>query len=336
MSVLGMLLSLLLLTSSLQQPTSSHSVSKDIENHADRDKMRMADVILSSLNASTTCLEKKKNLILDDVSYLRILQAYVKGVKEPWAKNPVMEPVIKRMETFSMKLDELLNRSISHLNKASFSNPNEVELIIQEDFWKVPQDLLLTHDTMISVLGILEPLKANIRKECLVNLLQSSSHPESCTYSDVCRYVVTKSVNTHSQRIFQLMYFLFSKMIGCTNGMFANTQEYLNFFCIGLMIDNNETESRKYHSSFRDDFLENIMLCGIAGFFDFYKSHWFVNILRWQKPRDGCFNTDDSSLHGTSLASAALGGFLYALEKYPQAYGHLPDLQRQLPRLNFP
>ncbi|XP_006895306.1 PREDICTED: UPF0764 protein C16orf89-like [Elephantulus edwardii] len=338
MSFLGLLLSLLLLTSSLLQPTSSHSVLKDIKNHADREKMRMADVILSSLNASTTCLEKKGDLFVDDLICLRILQAYVKGVTEPWARNSVMEPISKKMKTFSLKLEELFNRSSSHLFEALSNNLSEFEWIIQADFWKVPQPLLLTHDTMIlNVLSLPEPLKANISEECIVNLLQSSGHPESCTYSDTCRYIVTKPVNTHGQRIFQLMYFLFSEMIGCTNGMFANTQDYMNFFCTNLMEENIEIENSKYHSSYRDHFLETTMLCGTAGFFDFYKSHWFVNIFHWQKATDGCFSTAyDSSLHGTALASAVLGGFLYALEKYPQAYGHLPDLQRQLPRLNFP
>ncbi|XP_006896705.1 PREDICTED: UPF0764 protein C16orf89-like [Elephantulus edwardii] len=290
MSVLGMLLSLLLLTSSLLQPTSSHSVLKDIEKHDEKDKILLADVILSSLNATATCLEKE-NLFVDIMICLRILEAYVKGVMEPWAMNPEMEPINEKMKTISMKLEEILSRSISYLSEAVSGNLDVFEVLIQADFWKIPQPSLLAKDTVIPIgLAPLEPVNEDASELCTITLLNNSGSKESCMYSDVCRQLMTTPVNSHVQIFQQLMYFLFSKMLGCRNGMFEHTQDYLNRVCSKLMDMNTEIESRNYHNSSRDDFLENIMLCGTAGYIDFYKPHWLVNILRWQKA-DGCFST---------------------------------------------
>ncbi|XP_006896706.1 PREDICTED: UPF0764 protein C16orf89-like [Elephantulus edwardii] len=292
MSVLGMLLSLLLLTLSRQHPTSPQFLLKDIETHDENDTTPMADVILSSLNAATTCLEKKNNLFVDDVISLRILQAYVKGITELWARNPEMESIDKKMKTFSRKLEYILGRSIFQLSKALSGKLGVFEVLIREDFWKVPQPLLLTKDTVIPTrLYTVEIVRANTSEICTITLLNNSGHPKSCTYTEFCRQLMTMPVHSHSQRIQQLMYFLFSKMIGCRNGMYKKSQQYMNRVCSKLMNENAEIESTNYHSSSRDEFLESIMLCGTAGFVNFYNSRWLVNILRWQKATDGCFST---------------------------------------------
>ncbi|XP_006896704.1 PREDICTED: UPF0764 protein C16orf89-like [Elephantulus edwardii] len=291
MSVLGMLLSLLLLISSLQQPTSSHSVLHDIATHDEKDKVLLADVILSSLNATATCLEKE-NLFSDVMTTLRILQAYVKGVMELWAMNPAMEPISKKMKMFSIKLEELVNKSISYSSVALSGNLGIFEVLTRADFWKILQPSPLIKDTVIPIeLTPLEPMKEDSSESCLATLLNNRGNSESCTYSDVCRQLMTTPANLHDLKIQQLLFFLSSKMIGCTNGMFEHTQDYLNRVCSNLMDMNAQIESFKYHSSFRSDFLESIMFCGAAGFHEFYKPHWLVNILHWQNATDGCFST---------------------------------------------
>lgn len=87
----------------------------------------------------------------------------------------------------------------------------------------------------------------------------------------------------------------------------------------------------------QDIFIENILLCGLVGFSDFYNLDWLQSILTWQDQEAGCFGkeedisqifeefldaphkrvkrrektlTDGCSSHMTGVAVSALGGFL--------------------------
>uniref|UniRef100_A0A7N9D5V3 Chromosome 16 open reading frame 89 n=1 Tax=Macaca fascicularis TaxID=9541 RepID=A0A7N9D5V3_MACFA len=188
-----------------------------------------------------------------------------------------------------------------------------------------------------SILNSLEPLSPRT----------DSSEP--CGLSDLCRSLMTKPGCSGYCLSHQMLFFLWARMRGCTQGPFQQSQDYINLFCANMMDLNRRAEAIGYAYPTRDIFMENIMFCGMGGFSDFYKLQWLEAILSWQKQREGCFGEPDAedeelskaiqyqqhflrrvkrrekqfsdgcSSHNTATAVAALGGFLYILAEYPPA-----------------
>ncbi|KAM5331013.1 UPF0764 protein C16orf89 homolog isoform 2-T2 [Glossophaga mutica] len=226
----------------------------------------------------------------------------------------------------------------------------EFQPTIQPGFWKLPH--VWTHTNASMVYPTLEPQEFSEEQSdlCLVQLLGTSTDSsQPCRLSDFCRTLMTKPGCSGYCLSHQLLFFLSARMKGCTNGLFRQSQHYMNLFCANMMDLNQRAEAIGYAYPSRDVFMENIMLCGIGGFSDFYKLRWLEAILSWQKPQEGCFGMPDAedeelskviqhqqhylrrvkrrekqfadgcSSHNTAMAVGALGGFLYVLAQYPAA-----------------
>ncbi|KAM6155914.1 UPF0764 protein C16orf89 homolog [Rhynchocyon petersi] len=338
---LQFLLLLLTLTplhpSSLPQPDTSEG------------KATIGSLILSSLERATVFLEEKlPDFNLDGVSGFRVLQVQLKGVQEVWAQDPLLQPLSQRAGRLSEKLVVLLRRSVSYLQLSSPIYLQEFQPIIQSGFWKLPHAWTHTNASMVyQKFPFQDPFSESDSDQCLVQLLGTRTNgSQPCRYSRFCRDFMTKTGYSGYYLSHQLLYFLFSRMLGCTKGLFSRAQDYIDLFCANMMDLNRRAEAVRYTHPIRDLFMENIMLCGLAGFADFYKLQWLEAILSWQKPLEGCFGIpggesapegqgskatenqqdflkrvkrqekqfpDGCSVHNTAVAVGALGGFLYVL-----------------------
>ncbi|XP_056662270.1 UPF0764 protein C16orf89 homolog [Monodelphis domestica] len=83
----------------------------------------------------------------------------------------------------------------------------------------------------------------------------------------------------------QLLYFLFAKMKGWSDGLFPKSKHYVDILCANMTELNLETEES--YDSFH--LLSSVMFCGLSGYSDFYKARWLQAILTWQRPVEGCF-----------------------------------------------
>ncbi|XP_045676838.1 UPF0764 protein C16orf89 homolog [Phyllostomus hastatus] len=345
MSSLGLLLLLLLLAPPLW---SSSLPPLDTPEG----KATIADLILSALERATSFLKKRlPEINLDGVVGFRVLEVQLDGVQKEWARDPQLQPPSSRVGKLVQKLALLLHRSIFYLKLSDPQYLTEFQPTIQPGFWKLPR--VWTHTNASMVYPKLEPQETFSEEQsdlCLVQLLGTSTNgSQPCRLSDFCRTLMTKPGCSGYSLSHQLLFFLSARMKGCTNGLFHQSQHYMNLFCANMMDLNQRVEAIGYAYPSRDIFMENIMLCGIGGFSDFYKLRWLEAILSWQKPQEGCFGMPDAedeelskviqhqqhylrrvkrrekqfadgcSSHNTAMAVAALGGFLYVLAQYPPA-----------------
>ncbi|EPY77163.1 hypothetical protein CB1_001303003 [Camelus ferus] len=210
----------------------------------------------------------------------------------------------------------------------------EFQPTIESGFWKLPRAWTRTNASM--VYPTFEPQDSFSEESsdlCLVQLLGTRADgSQPCRLSDFCRTLMTRPGCSGYCLSHQLLFFLVARMRGCTKGLFRQSQRYMNLFCANMMDLNRRAETIGYAYQTRDLFMENIMLCGIGGFSDFYKLRWLEAILSWQKLQEGCFGRPDGcSSHNTAMAVAALGGFLYVLALYVLAESPPADGELRLP-----
>ncbi|CAH6786769.1 UPF0764 protein C16orf89 homolog [Phodopus roborovskii] len=326
----------------------------------------MAGLILTALEKATLFLEDRLPTInLDGAVGFQVLEVQLKGVQEKWASNPLLQPLSFRAGQLANTLSALLQKSIFYLKQSDPTYLREFQPSIQPGFWKLPHAWTRTNASL--VYPWLEPLNSFSEESsdsCLVQLLGTgtdSSQP--CQLSNFCRTLMTKAGCSGYSLSHQLLFFLWARMQGCTEGLFHHSQHYMDVFCANMMELNRRAEAIGYTYPTQDLFMENIMFCGMAGFSDFYKLRWLEAILSWQKPLVGCFGkpdakgelpehtphrqdilrrvrrreklfTDGCSCHNTATAVAALGGFLYILAEYNPDNGE-PNPPTQSPESNY-
>uniref|UniRef100_A0A8C9AVV5 Chromosome 16 open reading frame 89 n=1 Tax=Prolemur simus TaxID=1328070 RepID=A0A8C9AVV5_PROSS len=324
-------------------------------------KATVAGLILSALERATFFLEERlPEINLDGVVGFRVLEGQLRSVQAEWAQDPLLQSLSLRVGTLAAKLESLLQTSIFYLKLSDPEYLREFQPTLLPGFWKLPRAWTRTNASL--VYPTFEPedsFSEDSSDSCLVELLgtrNDSSQP--CGLSDSCRALMTKPGCSAYCLSHQLLFFLWARMKGCTEGLFHHSQHYIDLFCANMMDLNRRAEAIGYAYPTRDIFMENIMFCGMGGFSDFYKLRWLEAILSWQKVQEGCFGkpdvkdeelskviqyqqhflrrvkrrekqfTDGCSTHNTATAVAALGGFLYVLAENPPAHG--------MPRLSPP
>uniref|UniRef100_A0A8C9PCX8 Uncharacterized protein n=1 Tax=Spermophilus dauricus TaxID=99837 RepID=A0A8C9PCX8_SPEDA len=279
----GLLLLLLLLA---LQPLQPSSLPRPDTTEG---KVTILGLILSALERATLFLEERlPGVNLDGVVGFRVLEAAPSGETHP-AENYLSECITRQLAD---KLAALLRRSIFYLELSDPRYLREFRPSLQPGFWKLPRTW--THTNTSLVYPVLEPedsFSEESSDACLVQLLGTgwvnSSQP--CRIPDFCRTLVTQPNCSGYRLSHQLLFFLWARMQGCTEGLFHQSQHYISVFCANMMELNWRAEAIGYAYPTRDLFMENIMLCGISGFSDFYKLRWLEAILSWQRPWEGCF-----------------------------------------------
>ncbi|XP_036885803.1 UPF0764 protein C16orf89 homolog isoform X2 [Sturnira hondurensis] len=309
MSSLGLLLLLLLLAPPLW---SSSLPPLDTPEG----KATIAGLILSALERATSFLKKRlPEINLDGVVGFRVLEVQLNSVQKEWAQDPQLQPPSSRMENLVHKLAPLLHRAIFYLKLSDPQYLTEFQPTIQPGFWKLPN--VWTHTNASMVYPTLEPREFSEEQSdlCLAQLLGTSTDGgQPCRLSDFCRTLMTKPGCSGYCLSHQLLFFLSARMKGCTNGLFRQSQHYMNLFCANMMNLNQRVEAIGYAYPSRDIFMENNAEDEELSKVIQHQQHYLRRVKRREKQfADGC------SSHNTAMAVAVLGGFLYVLAQYPPA-----------------
>ncbi|XP_068945907.1 UPF0764 protein C16orf89 homolog, partial [Petaurus breviceps papuanus] len=265
------------------------------------------------------------------------------GVLEKWGQEPALKPLGLRVEKIVKKVLPLLTRAAIYLKLSDSKYFKEFQETLQPGFWNLPHSWSHTNSSLIfSKFDNSSFFSEELSDSCMTLLLGTKKEGlQPCTVTDLCRELMTKPDCTGYALSHQLLYFLFAKMKGCSDGLFLQSKYYMDVLCANMMALNLKTEEVGFPFLSQDLFLENIMFCGLSGYSDFYKPRWLQAILTWQQPKKGCFGKpydnrkhlprvvkdqqqslrrvkrrekgfpDGCSSHNTAVAVAALGGFLY-------------------------
>ncbi|KAM4598346.1 UPF0764 protein C16orf89 homolog isoform 2-T2 [Polymixia lowei] len=312
------------------------------------------DDILNSLSKGAAFLDNEHlNINLDGVVGFLILQAELKEAVRTW---PHTDPVSWAQRTTAValvkQLDQSLAKAVSALQQNDPKYYREFEPLLTWRFWVVPQEWSSTDPSLTySSTRTMECYDEQLSDKCMTLLLGTwKNNGTPCIVTKSCRDTMTRFGCPHYSLSHQLLYFMIGTMKGCSNMLKGDMRasrtnlterSYQKIFCSNMMKSNQEAIKDGFTGQTQDIFIENILLCGLAGFSDFYKADWLQHILRLQDQDMGCFGRDERmisqiigdelleqlqphrrvkrrektlrdgcSSHMTGVAVSALGGYL--------------------------
>ncbi|XP_043945722.1 UPF0764 protein C16orf89 homolog [Protopterus annectens] len=294
-----------------------------------------------------------KNINLDGAFGFRILQVQMEDIVKKWGPVLGCRPQHLLIECLLKQLKLLLEKTESALRRNDPQYYQEFEPILRSNFWILPHMWNQTDPTLVyHVLKDQECFHEETSDKCIGLLLGTwRNGGVPCMVTDTCKNIMTQPGCPDYSLSHQLLYIRIWKLKGCHHiledgwseaAASLAAQDFESVFCSNMMQGNLKIEVNGFPPHLRDLFMENILLCGLAGFSDFYKSHWLKLILSWQDPDTGCFRMpettksvngknpfedltqmlrrvkrrdkklkDGCSSHTTAMAVGTLGGFLH-------------------------
>ncbi|XP_041943571.1 UPF0764 protein C16orf89 homolog [Alosa sapidissima] len=315
-------------------------------------QQEVIDDVLTSLRKGVTFLEKQsRNINLDGVVGYKILHAQLAKAVQSWPRD--LDSITQRSAAASLlkMLDNSLGQAIKSLQVTEPKYYREFEPLMDTSFWSIPLDWTTTDPSLVyATRRSTECYDEQLSDKCMTLLLGTwKDNGTPCIVTKLCRDTMTRFGCPHYSLSHQLLYFMIGKMNGCSKMLKGEmrqsrvnmtVQHYQRIFCSNMMKSNQEIYKNGFTGQTHDIFIENILLCGLAGFSDFYNLDWLEHILLWQDPEDGCFGKeyvfslgfleehiapqqphrrvkrrektlrDGCSSHMTGVAVSALGGYL--------------------------
>ncbi|XP_056393040.1 UPF0764 protein C16orf89 homolog [Hyla sarda] len=299
---------------------------------------------ISSIGKAVILLKNEyKEFNLDGMTGFKILLEQIKGTLERFdaKKDPYTYLLMKR-------LTKVLNKILKTTYFTKQQDPEyfeEFQELFEDNFWILPTSWNQSIPSLVYSESVPDKslcLTEQFSDECLSFLLGSlNEDKEPCVVTIPCWKEMKQKGCTGFSLSHQLLFFIVGKMKHCRNDLFVKDGSYYtNIFCSNMMKINQEIENSGYPFHQQDLFMENIMLCGLCGYSDFYKLKWMNKIISWQDPIIGCFGDTGVGLnsentaneynspkrvkrrdrmfldiclsHKTAVAVGALGGFLYS------------------------
>ncbi|XP_066498450.1 UPF0764 protein C16orf89 homolog isoform X2 [Hoplias malabaricus] len=312
-------------------------------------RQELIDEVLEGLSKGVAFFEKQsENMNLDGVVGYVILQAQLQEATRSWPHSDFVSLSQRSTAvTLVKKLDRSLTHAVRSLQDTDPEYYKEFEPILETSFWALPRDWTYTDPSLVySSLGRTKCFDEQLGDKCMTLLLGTwKDNGTPCIVTKSCRDTMTKFGCSYYSLSHQLLYFMIGTMKGCSRMLKGDmrlsrvnitVEHYQRIFCSNMMKSNQQIISNGFSGQTQDIFIENILLCGLAGFSDFYKADWLQHILLWQDKELGCFGKydysqmfeefldtphkrvkrrektlqDGCSSHMTGVAVSALGGYL--------------------------
>ncbi|XP_059834660.1 UPF0764 protein C16orf89 homolog [Hypanus sabinus] len=312
---------------------------------------RTINDIISTLEKAVLFFETNHDRFnLDGVSGYSILQALLEDTLKRWSlSEPETDSLYTRVEDLVIKVGFMVEMAIKEVKLHQPAYFDAFEPLLQINFWTFRPEWTQTDSKLVyPKWRVKECFEEEDSDTCIFQILGTGKdYKVPCLDTTMCKKLMTTLYCPDYSLSHQLLYFIFAEIKNCTNIVGSwhpglrrsvSTQHLKKIYCTNMMETNLQIENDGFPVYRRDLFLENIMLCGMIGYSDFYKTRWLEAILSWQYP-NGCYVKmgrsmhskegkenahtvhkkvkredvlldDNCSCHKTAVAVGALGGYL--------------------------
>ncbi|XP_071978792.1 UPF0764 protein C16orf89 homolog isoform X2 [Engystomops pustulosus] len=246
---------------------------------------------LSAIEKAVRLLQNQyKDFNLDGLFGFHVLSDEIKGTLERLDPKKDLYGFIQ-LKRLNNALNEILNKTSYSVQQREPKYYEDFQGILENGIWIPPSSWKQISPGL--VYNELRPscFIEKFSDKCITTLLgNGNENKEPCVVTAPCLKKMTEEGCTDYSLSHQLLFFLVGKLKGCRNDLFVKDIDYYeNLFCANIMKSNLDIERDGYPWTKQDLFMENLALCGLCGFSDFYKPEWLNQIISWQDPVTGCY-----------------------------------------------
>ncbi|VDO07335.1 unnamed protein product [Rodentolepis nana] len=261
---------------------------------------QMEDTFKATERALKFLISHYRGLNLDAGLGVRLMQAvYTQLIGLYGVKLP--KEMLKKMEQLVSLADEA--GALAELNSA-IKTPfyySKNSYLLQPKQW---QFLLPTRGLKIlppvSLQDIIEndAIQEDQCDACFREFIPRDSH-RGCDISDRCFTYMNWHNHSSYSLTHQVLYYFIGLGARCESQILDmimrhptihSIENQLYEFCSKIYSEARTFEKYGFPKELRDLFLEQVGVCGIAGFEEIARSDWLDIILKWQSPTSGCFH----------------------------------------------
>ncbi|VDD81171.1 unnamed protein product [Mesocestoides corti] len=260
-------------------------------------------IFITAERALNFMVKNHETLNLDGAVGARIMQ----GVYEQLIKTyglSLPEKVVRKMK----QVEELAGiagdlgtmtaalRTPFYFSRAGF--------LLRPELWRffLPSRRFKTLPTVdIGSLSDSDNLEEEPSDLCLREFIPHNLHPR-CGISKKCFNAMTTSNYSSYSLTHQLLYFLVGIGAHCERELTdlmegppstKQIEQHMSGFCARIDSEARTLEDQDFPTEFRDLFMEQVGLCGIAGFTQIARLRWLDHIVSWQSATTGCYHRFD-------------------------------------------
>lgn len=134
--------------------------------------------------------------------------------------------------------------------------------------------------------------------DCLTELFGTTGKTkEKCVISDTCWQRMTTFGYSRYSLSHQIFYLQIAEQSGCVRQVLwrimlhrqGSVRQFQDTFCGNMMREAVSIAGARYPGPQQDLFMEQAALCGMYGYWEFFRSPWLEKILGWQDKEQGCY-----------------------------------------------
>ncbi|KAL8579471.1 hypothetical protein ACOMHN_026836 [Nucella lapillus] len=147
-----------------------------------------------------------------------------------------------------------------------------------------------------------EDMKEEESDNCLTEVFGTSGTTnETCLISDRCWERMTNEGYHRYSLTHQIFYLQLAERTGCSrevewylrNHSQPGLRYLQDMFCANILSEAKSLAEGGFPEDKRDLFMEQAGLCGMYGYWEFFRYSWLDKILSWQNKEHGCYQNDD-------------------------------------------
>nr|CDS34069.1 conserved hypothetical protein [Hymenolepis microstoma] len=261
---------------------------------------QMEDTFRAIEKSLNFLINNYKGLNLDAGLGVRLMEAvYTQLIALYGAKLP--REMVQKMEQLENLADEA--GALAELNSAIetpfYFSKNSYLIKLKQWQFLLPTRGLKVLPT-VSLQGIIEndAIQEDECDACFREFIPYDSH-RGCDISDKCFTYMNWHNHSSYSLTHQVLYYFIGLGARCESQLLDmikrhptinSIENQLYEFCSKIYSEARTFEKYGFPKELRDLFLEQIGVCGIAGFAEIVRPDWLDIILKWQSPTSGCFH----------------------------------------------
>ncbi|KAM7532685.1 hypothetical protein Aperf_G00000130328 [Anoplocephala perfoliata] len=260
----------------------------------------MEDIFVATERALVFMLRNYQTMNLDGAMGIRILQGTYNQLIEAYGTD-LPEGFVEKLQQLERLADEAgalgamtaAMKTPFYFSKAGF--------LLEAELWqfllpKRPLELLPT-SKMEQILRH-DDVPEDLFDYCFHEFVGNDLY-NHCNISNKCFTNMNADKFSSYSLTHQVLYYLVGLGAGCEAQLIdmvgrslaiGSVESQLRRFCSRIDAEARTLAENDFPKEMRDLFMEQVGVCGIAGFTQIARPEWIDQILKWQSPTSGCFH----------------------------------------------